>query len=39
VLAREARLPGWAVADDEVRFPTAQLARLWQVTAAPGGWS
>jgi AraC-like DNA-binding protein len=34
VLAREASLPGWALADDEMRFPSAQLARLWQVTAA-----
>lgn len=34
VLAREAGLPDWALADDEVRFPAAQLARLWRVTAA-----
>jgi AraC-like DNA-binding protein len=34
VLAREAALPVWALGDDELRFPTAQLARLWQVTAA-----
>ena len=34
VLAREAGLAGWALAQDEVRFPAAQLGRLWQVTAA-----
>jgi AraC-like DNA-binding protein len=34
VLAREADLPGWALANDELRFPVAQLARLWQVSAA-----
>lgn len=34
VLAREARLPGWALANDELRYPSAQLARLWQVSAA-----
>jgi AraC-like DNA-binding protein len=34
VLAREAGLPGWALARDELRFPAAQLARLWQVSAA-----
>lgn len=34
VLAREARLPVWALASDELRFPAAQLARLWQVSAA-----
>jgi hypothetical protein len=34
VLAREAGLPGWAFEDEEVRFPVARLARLWQVSAA-----
>ena len=34
MLAREARLPVWALASDELRFPAAQLARLWQVSAA-----
>jgi AraC-like DNA-binding protein len=33
-LAREAGLPGWALTGDELRVPTAKLARLWQVTAA-----
>ena len=34
VLVREAGLPGWALEDKDVRFPTAGLARLWQVSAA-----
>ena len=34
VLVREAGLPGWAFEDKDVRFPTAGLARLWQVSAA-----
>lgn len=34
VLAREADLPSWALAGDELRFPATQLARLWQVSAA-----
>jgi len=34
VLAREAGLPAWALDDDGMRFPVAQLARLWQVSVA-----
>jgi AraC-like DNA-binding protein len=34
VLVREAGLPGWALEDARLRFPTAQMARLWQVSAA-----
>lgn len=34
LLARGAGLPGWALADDELRFPQARLVRLWQLTAA-----
>jgi Arabinose-binding domain of AraC transcription regulator, N-term/Helix-turn-helix domain len=33
LLAREADLADWALADNEIRFPVAQLGRLFQVAA------
>ena len=33
LLAQEAALADWALEDDEMRFPVAQLGKLWQVAA------